>query len=381
MRVLGIVALVNFNDWDNPDYTQTGGINSVIKSILPYLHADRIYLYGFTHRKEELFQEKFINDKIICKPFFFVPLTSTIPIRLCGFAAGNKLRNQIHKDQINLLYTHAEELAIWLPLKRICSIHHIHTFVNVLDISSKRSAKIPIFRMIWTALRNQVIKKSRYVVSINPEITNLIATVSDRTKIIEFPNYIDYSIYKPKANSLVVKKEESEKIILHVGRLVAIKGLTLFIDIVKTLNNETGERWRGILIGNGEDQDALLKYAKDHSIDYSITFVGSINDPSTIADFYNAANVKVITSHSESVPLTLLESLACGTPVVSTPVGIATRTITNMNGKVVENRNPKEFANAIIECQHLKSNRNILNNPDFFSIERAAKLLNDVSNY
>jgi glycosyltransferase involved in cell wall biosynthesis len=381
MKILGIVALVNFNDWDKPDYTQTGGINSVIKSILPYLKADKIFLYGFTHNPKELYQEKIIDNRIICKPFFVVPIDSRIPIRLYGIIAGYRLRKLVSKDNINIIYSHAEELAIWLPLKRITSIHHIHTLVNVLDISAKRSAKVPIFRMIWNSLRNQVIKRSSFIVSINPEISKLIESITDKNKIIEFPNYTDYSIFHYYETQRVnIRKHESEKIVLHIGRLVSIKGLELFIDIVRELNINSQEIWRGVLVGNGEAEKSLKNYVDYTSMDNHITFIGSINDLTTIAEFYSTANVKVITSHSESVPLTLIESLACGTPVVSTPVGIARETINDSNGKIVESRNPREFAHAIRHCQYLKSRKNILPNPDFFSIERAANLLNHVSN-
>ena len=57
MTRLGIIALINFNDWSRPEFKETGGINSVVKSIMPYLIADRIVLYGFTFNREKLLFE------------------------------------------------------------------------------------------------------------------------------------------------------------------------------------------------------------------------------------------------------------------------------------------------------------------------------------
>lgn len=99
----------------------------------------------------------------------------------------------------------------------------------------------------------------------------------------------------------------SDKIILYVAEniLDERKGLSYFKDILPTLLLE--ENYQIILVGNGQ-LDIV------HS---NIQIVGSISDEATLLDYYRLADVFVITSLEDNFPNTILESMACGTPVVA----------------------------------------------------------------
>ena len=64
--------------------------------------------------------------------------------------------------------------------------------------------------------------------------------------------------------------------------------------------------------------------------------------------FYSALDIYVITSRIEGGPVPLLESMACGTPVVTTPVGMAREFVQNgVNGLVVPKEDPSATCEAI----------------------------------
>jgi teichuronic acid biosynthesis glycosyltransferase TuaC len=67
-----------------------------------------------------------------------------------------------------------------------------------------------------------------------------------------------------------------------------------------------------------------------------------------VARYLNAASVTVLTSESEGSPVTIKESLACGTPVVSVPVGDIPELITGLPGCAVADRDPKALAAGIL---------------------------------
>ena len=64
--------------------------------------------------------------------------------------------------------------------------------------------------------------------------------------------------------------------------------------------------------------------------------------------YYNAADVCVVTSHYESFGLTILESMACKTPVISTPVGASKNLIEDgETGFLVNVRSANELSKKI----------------------------------
>ena len=64
--------------------------------------------------------------------------------------------------------------------------------------------------------------------------------------------------------------------------------------------------------------------------------------------YYSAADVLVVPSHYESFGLAAVEALACGTPVVATPVGATSEILTPLDGGLMaESVNARSLASAI----------------------------------
>ena len=79
----------------------------------------------------------------------------------------------------------------------------------------------------------------------------------------------------------------------------------------------------------------------------NVFVLGPITDKNKMSLVYSASNVFVSPSVQESFGKTIIESLYCGTPVVTTPVGIAPDAISDENGVICHNPVPEEIANAI----------------------------------
>jgi glycosyltransferase involved in cell wall biosynthesis len=67
-----------------------------------------------------------------------------------------------------------------------------------------------------------------------------------------------------------------------------------------------------------------------------------------LPDWYRAADLTVLSSHSEGIPNVLRESLACGTPFVATRVGGTSEVATHPSCRLVPPGNPSDLATAII---------------------------------
>ena len=377
---LGIVGIINFNDWNNPDYPETGGINSVVKNILPHLEADKIVLYGVTYDRANLFKEKKVNSRISIFPVVYMSATSKIPKRAWCFLLGWRLGKYLKKHGINVVYSHSEEMAFWLSFGGVPYVHHLHTYVNVLEVSGKRVARLKLFATLWEKIRTRVIRKSYKSVAVNNDVVTLIANLAGKDRVIAFPNYVDSKQFTYRDSSTLKSNLNlaDNRIALFLGRISYVKGMELFVDVIEALNRRNHKNdWKGVIIGSGDYQDLLVNYIHQKNLMDRILFAGSINDQTVLSQYYSMADVFLITSLSESVPLTLLESLACGTPVVSTAVGITRDVLHRSNGFVIEDRDPEAFVDLIEQCHALKAKHSLLPQDSDYSVEFAAGLLNE----
>lgn len=109
------------------------------------------------------------------------------------------------------------------------------------------------------------------------------------------------------------------KILLWVGRMVPVKNLDLLVDVVKR-SIATHPNLQLHLIGDGVSRGDLQRRVASEKLSGAIRFEGPIGHDQ-LATWYHAADVTVLSSHSEGLPNVLRESLACGTPFVATDVG------------------------------------------------------------
>ncbi len=142
---------------------------------------------------------------------------------------------------------------------------------------------------------------------------------------------------------------DDEKIVLFVGRLEALKGLEQLLKALPYLQGE--QKPRLLIVGGDEssryEKERLLKLSRDLQVEDSVTFLGTIKQE-RLPYFYNAADVCVVPSYYESFGLVALESLACGTPVVTTDVGDAKNIIRQgETGYVVTDNEPHHLAGKI----------------------------------
>lgn len=130
-------------------------------------------------------------------------------------------------------------------------------------------------------------------------------------KIIYLPNSIDTDLFKPN-------KRKEENLLLFVGRISAGKGLHVLLEALHYLKNPV-----------------------------HLTIIGP-PDPTEVVKWYQKASIFILPSFVEGFPVTVLEALACETPVIATPVGGIPEAIQNdKNGILIPQNNPVKLAEAI----------------------------------
>lgn len=116
-------------------------------------------------------------------------------------------------------------------------------------------------------------------------------------------------------------------VLLAVGRLACQKGFDLLLRAFREVLSELDARL--ILVGEGHERESLQSLAEDLGIGEKVSFMGFQANPHA---FVSKADVFVLSSRYEGLPMVMLEALACGTPVISTDCASGPREILN-NGR------------------------------------------------
>jgi glycosyltransferase involved in cell wall biosynthesis len=121
-----------------------------------------------------------------------------------------------------------------------------------------------------------------------------------------------------------------------IGRLTAVKNHRMFLETAKLLKDEgKGRLFKFLIVGDGELKPPLMRLASELGLEGSVSFSGWQKDMSAV---YNGLDVVALTSLNEGTPVTLIEAMAAGKPVVATDVG----GVRDLLG-AVDNRDPGEY--------------------------------------
>jgi glycosyltransferase involved in cell wall biosynthesis len=257
-------------------------------------------------------------------------------------------------------------------------IHHLHTYVNVLEVSGKKMARLKFLKSAWEKLRTRTMRHAAKIIAVNQDVVAMGERIVGADRVIAFPNYVDMRVFAHQDAAQLRENLglQQKRVALFIGRISFVKGLELFADAVRALNRRHDTPWVGVIVGNGDYQPTLEAYLDKVGIRQQFIFTGPVNEQKALREYYSLADVFLVTSLSESVPLTLLESLACGTPVVSTDVGIAAGVLGTNNGFVVATRDANEFSEKVLASVPFKTTANLIPTPYDYSVERASALLN-----
>ena len=128
--------------------------------------------------------------------------------------------------------------------------------------------------------------------------------------------YLDLNVFSPPTEPV-----EPEQDVLFVGRLVSNKGLDLIVNALLVLR-DAGRPQRALFVGRGPMAGWLNKELERTGLARHTRHLEWVDGPEELAEIYRRSRLLVCASSSEGGPRVPLEAMACGTPVISTPVGV-----------------------------------------------------------
>lgn len=219
----------------------------------------------------------------------------------------------------DLLVTYNWGSIEWAIANRLVNLRHVH--VEDGFGPEEQSGQIP--RRVLT--RRAVLRRcttvlpSRTLYRIASEVWRL-----PPTRLRYLPNGIDTVRFRPRDSR---DASPGPLVIGTVATLRAEKALGRLLRAVAPL-----DQTRVVIVGDGPERQKLEALAAELGLGARATFSGALADP---AEAYAGFDIFALTSDTEQMPLSVLEAMACGLPVVSTDVGDVRAMLTPDNARFV----------------------------------------------
>ncbi len=161
---------------------------------------------------------------------------------------------------------------------------------------------------------------ARTSLTVAPSISakEFVLTFDERNVPVIYRGF-DYAILQTAQPRLELKHKYGKKpIITYAGRFIASKGISDLLQAFAQVARKTPAVL--LLIGNGNQKDALLKEVRRLDIGESVEFLHEL-PPREVLRVFKVSDIVVNPSYTEGLPTVVLEAAACGTAIIATNVG------------------------------------------------------------
>jgi glycosyltransferase involved in cell wall biosynthesis len=279
-------------------------------------------------------------------------------------------------------YLDIPALCLFLKKKQISLIHSHGYKPSVVGFVISLITGIPIIATchLWYSGKNPPLRYrlmtlvERFffhffpkIVCVSEKLRNyLIAHGISSSRVITIPNGIKTSTlnkayWTPNTNLLSNLGLNDDRIrIINIARLTEQKAQPIIIKAAQVLKNR-GFRAHFLIVGEGEQREYLQSLIIQNGLSDDIRLLGFRSD---VIDLLRLSDIFVLPSLDEGLPMSLLEAMASGIPVIATPVGDIPEVIQhNKEGLLIPVGDPISLADRIQELSgddqlrlHLSSN-------------------------
>jgi len=201
-------------------------------------------------------------------------------------------------------------------------------------------------KLFFKNLSKVIWRKAKIVVANSEGLKELAQKTAPSQKIEVIYNGIDTKEFKPAKN----KKRSKTLRIICVARLIKRKGIDCLLKALGTLKDKN---FILTIIGDGKEKENLKELSKNLNIDKQVKFLGPIPHRK-ILKYYQESDLFVLASLNEGMSNTILESMACGLPIITTNTAGAKELIKN-NGFIVKKQSTNQIKKAILEYLNNKN--------------------------
>ncbi len=273
----------------------------------------------------------------------------------------------------DVVHTHLSVLRYSLLPAFLCGIPlRVHTVHNVAERETDSPGKIirhlafRLGKVIPVGVSGKVSETVKELYGINAEVIYNGIPVKRFRKIDN--RHLRWKIYE--------NVKDSDVVFIHIARFGAQKNHRLLISAFRRALRRK-RNLKLLLVGDGELRNEMENIVKAENLERDVFFLGLRKD---VPELLSVSDVFVLSSDWEGLPMTVLEAMAAGKPVISTSVGGVPELVkNNSTGILVPPGNETLLCEAMIRLADApdlrekmgKNGQNLVS--DFFDIDLSAK--------
>ena len=328
MKVLVFTSLYPNNVWPNhgvfikermTQFAQFDGCEIKVVAPVPYFPSALRLNWRWKFSQIALRE---IRDSVeVYHPRFLIPpklgmIFYGLLMALASITTIREIRKEFDFDLIDAHYVYPDGLAaifIGFLFKRPVVVSARGSDINLYGTLPfiRKLLQYTLRRAVRVIAVCQALKKAMVSLGVSQEKIEVVPNGVDTSKF--------YCVPKHEARQRLGLPAD-KKIVLSVGGLIPRKGFDLLIQAVAILLSGSEMRNLHLVIaGEGPSRDHLTRLASALGCGNTVQFAGAIPHQQLYL-WYSAADCFCLASSREGWPNVILESLACGTPVVATDI-------------------------------------------------------------
>ena len=178
-------------------------------------------------------------------------------------------------------------------------------------------------------------ERADVVAPVSGELAGHLRALAPRARIEVVPNVVDTAVFEPPVARPAGRR------LLNVAALAEKKGQRYLLEALTEVPGATLD-----VVGDGELRGALERRAGELGLDGRVRFLGERSKPE-VAELMRAADLFVLPSLAENLPVVLIEAQASGLPAVATRVGGVPELVDDDAGTLVDPADAAALAEAI----------------------------------
>jgi len=259
---------------------------------------------------------------------------------------AHRISKYVQNNNVDIIHCHGYKATILSGLQpfrygRIPYISTLHGWT-----STKKYTKMWVYEWLDALMA----KRADHVVAVSEAMRE-----NFRLKALNINPVVIYNGIQNNENTsikgtdyLALTGMDNTKIkLVSIGRLSKEKGFNILLNAVHLIKTKRNYGVQLLIVGEGPEKNQLMRLAKDYGISDNVKFPGYIDGASKLLKEFD---IFVMSSLTEGMPITLLEAMRAGMPIVATAVGGIPEALEGGEcGIMVSSGNELDLAKSIVE--------------------------------
>ncbi len=226
-----------------------------------------------------------------------------------------ELYRVIKQEKIDIINTQGlgDSLFWGRSIGYMAGVRHFYSTIHSLETEGRDA-----FNQL-NCLLNRITRYYIFVCDIQKELWRKQFRIpTEKTIVI----YNGVEIEAPAADSKIDIRSElnlpaNTRLVSIIARLHPIKNHRMFIDVANAVSKQV-EDVKFLVLGDGDTRQEMEDYSRQLELENTVLFLGH---KSNVMDYIAASNIITLTSRMEALPVSLLEAMSQGKPIVATKAG------------------------------------------------------------